>query len=507
MGIQSRSKNSILNAISAMALTLVNGLLGVVVTKMVISHFGSDFNGLNSTANQIVNMLLILEGGFTVASNVSLFAPLTNGDFSTVNGILSATLKKFRKIALLFLGIGAAVAIGYGFAVQSALEVEFIITVVLMTVVPAAFNLFYATTYRVLLQTQQKEYIISFITMLTIGGGHIANMVMMSLGGPMWAVRFITMSFAFLNSLLIAGYVKRKNKFINLKASPKADMIKGTKDVMVQKITGVIYNSFPIVFLSISPAGGTVLASVYAVYNQVFVMIKSLLHAAIDAPRLSFGQLLTEKKREEVWGTFKQYEFIAFFAVFALLSTTLALILPFISIYTAGVTDANYYDPVIALLMVLVAVVEMIHIPSGHLLNMAGKFKISKNFQLIACATLVVTMLVGGNLFGVYGMLGALLLCAVILAVLEMGYVHLFFFERKLFELIKLMAPFVIGGGLLCYLESLIPIKINGYLQFGLYGVIFMVINTVFALLIGLVFNKKIMLSLITRVKNMLVRK
>ena len=92
-----------------------------------------------------------------------------------------------------------------------------------------------------------------------------------------------------------------------------------------------------------------------------------------------------------------------FFAVFALLSTTLALILPFISIYTAGVTDANYYDPVIALLMVLVAVVEMIHIPSGHLLNMAGKFKISKNFQLIACATLVVTMLVGGNLFGVYG--------------------------------------------------------------------------------------------------------
>ena len=164
MSNQSRSKNSILNAISAMALTLVNGLLGVVVTGMVIDKFGSDFNGINSTVNQIVNMLLILEGGFTVASNVSLFAPLTQGDFTLVNGILSATLKKFRKIALLFLGIGAAVSVAFGFLANSELNVEFIITVVLMAVVPAAFNLFYATTYRVLLQTQQKEYETNYFT-------------------------------------------------------------------------------------------------------------------------------------------------------------------------------------------------------------------------------------------------------------------------------------------------------------------------------------------------------
>ena len=52
--------------------------------------------------------------------------------------------------------------------------------------------------------------------------------------------------------------------------------------------------------------------------------------------------------------------------------------------------------------------------------------------------------------------------------------------------------------------ESLIPIQINGYLQFGIYGVIFMVVNTVVALIIGLVFNKKITLSLIRRVKGML---
>ena len=98
MDLKSRSKNSLYNAATAMLLTLTNGLLGIVITKMVIEQYGSDFNGINSTANQIINVLLILEGGFTLASNVALFAPLTGNDIKRVNGILSATQNKFYKI-------------------------------------------------------------------------------------------------------------------------------------------------------------------------------------------------------------------------------------------------------------------------------------------------------------------------------------------------------------------------------------------------------------------------
>ena len=99
---RNRNRYSFLNAISAMGLTLVNGLLGIVVTHFVIARFGSDFNGLNSTANQIVNVLLIIEGGFTLASNVALFAPLTAKDNDLVNGVLAATKQKFQKIGGIF---------------------------------------------------------------------------------------------------------------------------------------------------------------------------------------------------------------------------------------------------------------------------------------------------------------------------------------------------------------------------------------------------------------------
>ena len=503
---QNRNRYSLFNAISAMGLTLVNGFLGIVVTHFVIARFGSDFNGLNSTANQIVNVLLIIEGGFTLASNVALFAPLTAGDYSLVNGVLAATKRKFRKIGGIFLTIGCTVAVAYAFLVNSALPVGFIITMVIMTIVPASFNLYYATTYRVLLQTQQKEYVISLIAICTVGLGHVTNLIMINLGGPMWAVRFVTMLFALLNSLIIGNYVKRKNPFLNLNVEPRRELIKGTGDVMAQKITGVIYNAAPIVFLSISPSGGTALASVYAVYNNVFIMLKSLLHGIIDAPRLGFGQMLTERKRDEVWRVYAQYEYAAFLAVFTLLSTACALILPFIKMYTANVSDINYYDPKIAILMVLIAVLEMIHIPSGHLINMAGEFRISRNFQVISCIVLLIGMSVGGMLWGVYGMLGAILCVACLLAVMEMGYVHIRFFSGKLLELMRLVVPLILSGVGLCSLELCLLLPIVSYFSFVLYGLLLIVINAGIAFTVGLIFNRSELLALIQRAKRMVLR-
>ncbi len=486
----SRSKNSLLNAITAMIMTMANGLLGIVVTRFVVASFGSDFNGLNSTANQIVNVLLVLEGGFTLASNVALFKPFSDQDYGLVNGILTATRAKFRKIGLVFLVIGAVISVGYGFAVNSALPTEFIITVILMTVVPAAFNLFYATTYRVLLQTQQKEYVINVITICTISLGHIANIVMILAGGPMWMVRFNTMVCSLLNSLLIAFYVKKKAPYLDFSVEPRSENIRGTNDVMIQKLTGVVYSSAPIVFLSLSPSGGTALASVYAVYNSVFTMLKSLLHGFIDAPRLSLGQLLTKSERDEVWPVFAQYEYAAFSAVFVMLSTCSVLIMPFIGIYMDGITDANYMDVWIAVFMVLITVIEMLHIPSGHLINMAGHFRVSKNFQIISCVVLFVSMLVGGLVWGVYGMLAAILLVAILLAIMEMGYVHTRFFKRKLSTLMRMLLPLCVIGAAVSFLELQIPFQITGYLSFLLCGVVLVLLNGVIALAVGLVFNR-----------------
>ena len=130
-----KNKVTILNAVSAVILTLVNGFLGIITTKMVIEYFGSDFNGLNSTANQIINVLLVLEGGFTLASNVVLFAPLSKDDYSKVNGILFVTREKFRKIGALFFSFGFIISVVYVFIVNSDLDSILVFFTIIITVI------------------------------------------------------------------------------------------------------------------------------------------------------------------------------------------------------------------------------------------------------------------------------------------------------------------------------------------------------------------------------------
>ncbi|MBE6933672.1 MAG: hypothetical protein E7462_01270 [Ruminococcaceae bacterium] len=495
-----------LNAISAISLTLVNGLMGFVVTGLILSYYGSDFNGLNSTANQVVHVLMIIEGGFITASNVAVFAPYEKNDYRTVNGILSATRKKFHKIGLLFFLVGTAVSVGYALLANSSMEREFIATVIMMTMIPPAFNLLFASTYRVLLQAQQKEYVVSFTTTVTIGLGHLCNIIMITNGGPMWMVRVNTMTFSLISYLFIIAYTRKKNRFIDLTELQRPELIKGTNDVMAQRITSVIYDSAPMIFLSVSQSGGTVMASVYAVYNNVFIILKSLLRSVIDAPRLSFGQMLTQRKREGVWSAFAQYEFLIFSAIFVLLTTTCALILPFVGIYTADVNDANYYDKGIAIMMVIVAVLELMHIPSNHLINMAGEFRISRNIQIISCGVLLVGLAIGGFLWGMYGMLGALIVVDLLLAILEMGYVHTRFFGAKLLSLAKLVLPLAVAGVAVCWAELKLALPINGYVSFFLYACVLAAVNFVIGLVIGLLFNRRELIALFVRIKRMLKR-
>ena len=489
--------SSIFNALAAICLTLVNGLLGIIVTRMVIAHYGSDFNGLNSTVNQITNILLILEGGFTLASNVALFAPIAKNDWELINYILNVTYKKFHKIGAVFCIVGILVTLAYTCLVRTTLPNELVITIMLMAIIPAAFNLYYAATYRVLLQSSQKEYIISIITIVTIGLGHVINIAVIHYGGHMWCIRLTTMLFSFLNSILIMLYVV-KHYPIKLTSTISDNIlidnsyaIKGTNDVMAQKITGVIYNAAPIVFLSLAPSGGTIMASIYMVYNSIFLMLKSMLMGLIDAPRFSIGQMLIERNREDVWKIFRLYEYIVFCAIFISINTTYALIMPFITLYTDGVSDANYYMPMIAVIMALTTSIEMMHIPSGHLINMAGNFKIAKNIQIFSCAILIFSMTLGGIYCGIYGMLLAVLFTALFLAVMEMGYIHCHYFHNKTCSLFRMIIPLIVVSVPLCILEQKMTKATNTAFLFVFYGALLLIVNFMIALCLSLFFCKQ----------------
>ena len=497
-----KSKRSIYNALAALSLSLFNGFLSFIVTKLVLNAYGSDFNGMNATATQLVNMLSILEGGFTVATNVSMFKPIAENDTYAINRIMVATRNIFRLIGLVFLGIGLAGSVVYCFVVKTQLPRIDALLILFMAVLPSAFNFFYSTKYRILLQAEQKEYIISLAGISTVTIGYLVNIIVVLLRAPMLTVRFVTMISTFFQCIVIAWYCKRSYKYIDFSLQPDYQATKGTKDIFIQKITSVIYSTVPIVFISSVSSAGTKLASVYAVYNSVFALIKTFLHAVMDAPRLSFGQLIAEEKREIVFQRFLQYEFVVVFSLTAVLSTASALIMPFVRIYTFGITDINYIDPIIAILMIAITATEIIHIPSGNIINMSGNFKTGKRIQLIACPVLIISLLLGMLFFGVYGILSAVLLTAIVLAVLEIGFVHKFYFSSIKPFFLQLLPNIALFAVLVILETSLLP-TIHNYLAFAIWGAILFAFNCGVTLIFNYYFhraNTQYILKMIIRV-------
>ena len=99
-----------------------------------------------------------------------------------------------------------------------------------------------------------------------------------------------------------------------------------------------------------------------------------------------------------------------------------------------------------------------------------------------------------------------LLLVTLVLDLLEMIYVHTKFFKGKLLSLLRLLMPLLLIGAGVCYFEFQFLTAVSGYLQFVLYGILFAVINAILAVIIGLIFNRKITLSLFRRVLSMIKR-
>jgi len=484
-----RERKSIINAIAAVLLTLTNGLLGMLVMNMVIATYGSDFNGLNSVATQVVGVVLLMEGGMTVATNFALFKPFFMKDYQKVNGILAATYKNFLKIGTAFFIVSLLVATIYTHFINSSLPRSLIFSILIMSFFPAGVNLFYAAKFRIVLQADQKEYVISFISLATISLGHLLNIFLIFQDVPMVSIRIVTMVFSLVNSFLIGRYVKKKYSFLNFDVLPDFEAIQGSRDVLIQRITGTIYLLFPVIFISLLSEGGTELVSVFTVYSMVFALLRGVMQGLIDAPRLAFGEMLSVNKKESVWPFFRLYQLIVFTALFSILVTVAVLIMPFINIYASGVVEINYERPLMALLMVGIMFFEIIHIPSGHILNMSGKFKISRTIQVIAAVFLTTTMTFGVVLNGVYGILLAVLSTALLLAILEVAYIHLRFFEKKIVSFLKLILPFVTLGIIVGIGQHTILPPLSGYLSFFFAGAILFLTNLLIAIVIGILFN------------------
>ena len=122
-------------------------------------------------------------------------------------------------------------------------------------------------------------------------------------------------------------------------------------------------------------ANGLVEANVYAYYNMVFLAVSALLSTFNNGLSAMFGDMLAKNELPALQRAYGQYEYLYYALLGWGYACAAILVMPFMGIYTRGITDAVYMRPLLAVLFVLAGLTTNIKTPQGMLLLSAGLFR------------------------------------------------------------------------------------------------------------------------------------
>lgn len=486
----SRTKKTFLNAGAGIVSLGVTGLVSLFVNRLIILKLGSDYNGVNATVNQVLSVLSLLEGGFTLASLVALYGPYAQKDHDKINVILSTSKSVFRRIGLQTAFLGVSISFFLPFFIKSDLSYSKLMLIFLISFLPQAFNYSIVLNYRLLFQAAQREYIVVLIQLLCTVISQLLVIITLFLLPNILIIRLISAVSIILSGVLIIYTAKRQFAYLDTSKLPNRALIKGTKEVFISNITSFLYSSSTVLFLSF--AVGTKATSIYSVYYSILFLVMNVIYSVLRAPQSSLGEIISQDDTDKVYGVFEVYEHITIILVCIFMSVTYALMLPFVSMYTIGIKDTNYINELLPSLMIVTAILELIHIPSGLSINLYGDFKAVKNIQLISCFLIIILSLIGGIIWGMYGVIVAKLITALFLSVTEVTYAHTRVFKKQVLGyLLRLAANISAAVMLGIYLNKYAQLRVTSYYTFLLQGLFCMMISIIFIFSVNFIFFRK----------------
>ena len=175
-----KTKKTFYNTLATSFQMLIMQVISLVVSRKVLEIYGSDLNGVNAILSNVMDWILLLEGGLTLASNVALFKPFVNKDYDRCNNILSATKIKFQKIGMLVLVCGLGMAVFYPLFIKTDIRYLDILLMFSMMSLSTSFSVFYTRKYALLYNVSQSEYINTIVTTIVAIIGNVIIYVIAS---------------------------------------------------------------------------------------------------------------------------------------------------------------------------------------------------------------------------------------------------------------------------------------------------------------------------------------
>lgn len=348
--------------------------------RYILSYYGSTVNGLVSSVQQILGLISFCELGVGAVVQSALYKPLADNDDVLTSKILISARKFFDKVGIILTVYVVFLAAFFPLSQRS--EFDYMSTMFLVLAMSISYfaQYFFGVRDQLLVNADQRSYIQLFYQSLTIVINTALSIVIIKRGASMQIVKLVTSLVYLIRPIGLAVYVKRNYK-IDYTLKLTEEPIQQKWNGLAQHFASVVLQNTDTVVLTFFST--LINVSIYNVYNLVVTGVKQIVLSITTGIQSLFGNMLAKEETVLLGKTFGCVEWLLHTITILTFTITGLLIVPFVQIYTKGITDADYIVPVFAVLITCATASYCLRLPYSMMVLAAGHYKQTQNSAII----------------------------------------------------------------------------------------------------------------------------
>ncbi len=476
---------------------IVTIVCGFILPRAVLVAFGSEVNGLVNSIVQFLQIIAFLELGVGAVVQSALYKPLADRDFPAISKIIVSAQKFFRTLARILLVYVLLLVIAYPFIAKQDFGWAYTALLIGAISISSFAQYYFGAVDSLLLSADQHGYLQYTAQIVTVLMNTAACVLLIKLGAGIHVVKLTTAIIFLLRPIFMRWYIKRHYQ-IDRKIQYEGEPIQQKWNGIAQHVAAVVLDGTDNIVLTIFSTLSNV--SVYSVYHLVVYGIKNLFLSLTGGIQSLIGELWAKRDIDGLHKTFGWFEWLTHTGTAMLFGCTGVLITAFVQVYTKGVTDVNYIQPLFAGLLVAANAGHCLRLPYNIMILAGGHYKQTQRCFIVA-AVLNVGLSIGLVIpFGLIGVAIGTLVAMVYQTIWMAIYISKNLLQWNIKNFIKqiLVDILTVAAGV----AATFWIKLGGvnYLSWILMAVEVAAIWVGIVLLINLLFYRKRLCDLFARV-------
>ena len=396
-----RAKRLKLNMVVSVVLQVASFISGMIIPHILLLTFGSKVYGLTSSVSHFLSFISFGELGIGAVIQYNLYKPLYEKNWIEVSAVISSAKNFFDKLLVAIVFYVAILTICLPFRFSDDFSFLYTASLIISMSVSYLARYFLAMAYRQLIDAEALSYIriIPQIISIIINVG--ATYALVSLGVSIQIIELISSLIFILQPVVIVVYTKKHFPEINTSVKYQGEPIKQKWNGLALHIANVINRNTDTLVLTLFSTLESV--SIYSVYYMIVSGILIIIENTLNNFTAIFGNLIAKENYKEADNLLNDTEIGTHFFITIIFLCVARLSVPFVEVYTYGVKDAQYSQPLFAYLLAIAYALFCYRIPYHVFIKAAGHYKQTQKAAIIEAATnIVVSVILVAN-FGVIG--------------------------------------------------------------------------------------------------------